>query len=110
HQHTGLTGPLVRLVDIDALSGATAIGSGSENVDWSTIKVTRTIDAGALGTGGINHQAYDPTGDYIIVAASGVGSGANGRVLIVNSGDLSLVTNLEVGKVPHGVVSPGYGR
>jgi YVTN family beta-propeller protein len=110
HQHTGLTGPIVRLVDIDALSGATAKTGSSSDVDWSTIKVARTIDAGALGTGGVNHQAYDPTGDYIIVAASGAGAGANGRVLIVNSGDLSLVKNLEVGKAPHGVASPGYGR
>jgi YVTN family beta-propeller protein len=111
HQHTGLTGPIVRLVDIDALSGATAKNSPSEEVDWSTIKVTHTIDAGDLGgTGGINHQAYDPSGDFIIVAASGKNSGDNGRVLIVNSKDLSLVNNLEVGKVPHGVVSPGYGR
>jgi YVTN family beta-propeller protein len=110
HQHTGLTGPIVRLVDIDALSGATAKTGSSESVDWSTIKVVHTIDAGALGTGGINHQAYDPTGDYIIVAASGVGSGANGRVLIVRSDDLSLIKDIEVGKVPHGVVSPGYGR
>ncbi|MDR0730843.1 MAG: hypothetical protein LBF63_04185 [Treponema sp.] len=109
HQHTGLTGPLVRLVDIDALSGATAKTGSSESVDWSTVKVTHTIDAGALGTGGINHQAYDPTGDYIIVAASGL-SGANGRVLIVKSADLTLVEDIEVGKTPHGVVSPGYGR
>ncbi|MDR0644874.1 MAG: hypothetical protein LBG05_08255 [Treponema sp.] len=112
HQHTGLTGPIVRLVDIDALSGATAKNDPSEEVDWSTIKISRTIDAGALGgTGGINHQAYDPTGDYIIVAASGAGSGDNGRVLIVKADDVTtLVENLEVGKVPHGVVSPGYGR
>ncbi|MDR1216296.1 MAG: hypothetical protein LBK25_06415 [Treponema sp.] len=110
HQHTGLTGPIVRLVDIDALSGATAKNGSSAEVDWSTIKVKNTIDAGALGTGGINHQAYDPTGDYIIVAASGASSGANGRALIVRSDDLSLVEDLEVGKTPHGVVSPGYGR
>lgn len=110
HQHTGLTGPIVRIVTIDALSGATAKNQPSESVDWSTIKVSKTIDAGALGTGGINHQAYDPTGDYIIVAASGKDSSANGRVLIVKSSDLSLVKDLEVGKGPHGVVSPGYGR
>jgi hypothetical protein len=109
HQHTGLTGPIVRIVAIDALSGATATSKPSENVDWSTIKVAKIIDAGALGTGGINHQAYDPTGDYIIVAASGE-SGGNGKVLIVKSSDLSLVKNLEVGQAPHGVVSPGYGR
>ncbi|MDR0785365.1 MAG: beta-propeller fold lactonase family protein [Treponema sp.] len=110
HQHTGLTGPIVRLVDIDALTSATAINDRSEEVDWSAVRVSKTIDAGALGTGGVNHQAYDPTGDYIIVAASGATSGANGRVLIIKSADLSLVVNLEVGKVPHGVVSPGYGR
>jgi YVTN family beta-propeller protein len=110
HQHTGLTGPIVRLVDIDALSGATAKTESSESVDWSTVKVKKTIDAGALGTGGVNHQAYDPTGDYIIVAASGATSGANGRTLIVKSDDLSVVADLEVGKTPHGVVSPGYGR
>jgi DNA-binding beta-propeller fold protein YncE len=111
HQHTGLTGPIVRLVDIDALSGATAQTEPSTEVDWSVIKVAKTIDAGDLGgTGGINHQAYTPDGDYIIVAASGKTGGDNGRVLVVKASDLSLVKNLEVGKVPHGVVTPGYGR
>ena len=113
HQHTGLTGPIVRLVDIDALSGATAQAGAYEDLDLSLIRVTKTIDAGALGgTGGINHQAYTPDGKFIYVAASapsGSTSG-NGIVLIVNPDTLTLVKSIEVGRVPHGVVVPGYGR
>jgi hypothetical protein len=74
HQHTGLTGLLVRLAAIDALSGATAKNVSSEAFNWTNIKVAYTIDTGALGTGAINHQAYDPAGDYIIVAAPGPGA------------------------------------
>jgi len=111
HQHTGLEGPIVRLVDIDALSGATAQAGANDDVDWSLIKVAKNIDAGALGgTGGINHQAYTPDGKFIVVAASAKTSGANGKVLIVKADTLELVQDIEVGIVPHGVVVPGYGR
>jgi DNA-binding beta-propeller fold protein YncE len=61
------------------------------------------------GTGGINHQSYDRSGNYIIVAASGR-EGANGRVLIVDASNYSLLANIEVGQAPHGVGYPGYIR
>ena len=108
HGHTDLTGPLVRIIDIDVLNGAAA--QTGADVDWSRVKVVNTIDAGALGTGSINHQAYTPDGKFIYVTTSGLHGMGNGSVLIVRADTLKLVKKIEVGKHPHGVVVPGYGR
>jgi len=103
HGHTGLEGPLVRIIDISELSSA--------RPDFSKISVVHNIDSGALGgTGGINHQSYDRSGKYIIVAASGK-DGSDGHVLIVDVlNNYKLIANLRVNLAPHGIVYPGYGR
>ena len=105
HNHTDIEGPLVRIIDITALSGAGAI-------DWSLIKVVNTINSAALGAGSINHQAYTPDGKFIYVTTSAprASETGNGIVLIVNADTLTLEKSLEVGRHPHGVVVPGYGR
>ena len=104
HGHVEFEGPLVRVIDISELQ--------SQSPDYSKIAVTHNIDAGALGrTGPINHQSYDRSGRYILVAASGNGSNAGGHVLIVDTQtDYKLVANLKVGVAPHGITYPGYGR
>jgi YVTN family beta-propeller protein len=106
HEHGGFTGPLVRIIDIAALSGADAA------IDWDRIKVVNTIDSEALGAGSINHQAYTPDGKFIYVTTSApfTSTTGNGIVLIVNADTLTLVKSIEVGRHPHGVVVPGYGR
>ena len=101
--HAEFTGPLVRVINIAELQ--------SQEPDYRKIQVAYTIDAGALGgTGPINHQTYDRSGQYIIVTASGK-DGANGHTLIVDVRDgYKLVANLEVGLAPHGITYSGYTR
>jgi len=104
HGHTGLTGPIVRVIDISELQ--------SDAPDYSKINVAHTIDAGALGgTQKINHQAYDRSGRYILIAASGNKDGTNGQLLIVDvQNSYKLLANLRVGLAPHGINRPGFGR
>jgi DNA-binding beta-propeller fold protein YncE len=102
HQHN-VTGPLVRLVDIDALSSASP--------DYSTVKVAKTIDSGSWGYNAINHQAYDPSGTYILITTSqGSGSSSEGKVVIVDAETLEEKASLTVGSSPHGINVPGHGR
>jgi DNA-binding beta-propeller fold protein YncE len=98
HKHA-VTGPLVRVVAIDALSHATP--------DPNLIVVEKTIDSGSWGYGGISHQAYDPSGKYIIITTSKDG---NGKAVIVDAGTLVQKADITVGKVPHGITVPGHGR
>ena len=101
HNHGGFIGPLVRVINIAELQ--------SNTPNYSKIQTAYTIDAGALGgTGGINHQSYDSSGRYIIVAASGR-DGASGHALIVDvQNGYKMVANLEVGIAPHGITYPGF--
>jgi len=105
---SGLTaweGPLVRVIDISQLS--------SQTPDFSKINLAHAIDTGALGgllAVKVNHQIYDRSGRYILVATSGK-NGRNGAVLIVDTSDnYKLVSCLEVEQHPHGLAYPGYGR
>jgi len=99
--HVNFTGPLVRVVNIEELQ--------SQTPAYNKIQTAYTIDAGALGgTGAINHQAYDSSGQYIIITASGR-DGTSGHALIVDvKNGYKLVANLEVGLNPHGVTYPGF--
>jgi len=103
HGQTGLEGPLVRVIDISELSSASP--------DFSKIHVVHAIDSGGLGgTGGVNHQIYDRSGKYILVASSGAG-GSDGHVLIVDILDnYKLIANLRVNLAPHGIAYSGYDR
>jgi YVTN family beta-propeller protein len=98
HQHT-VTGPLVRLVDIDALSSASP--------DYDTIHVEKVIDSGAWGYGGISHQAYDPSGHYILITTTQSGQG---KVVVVDAETLEEKTSITIGSSPHGITVPGHGR
>jgi DNA-binding beta-propeller fold protein YncE len=100
HNHA-VTGPIVRVINIEALS--------SPSPDYDTIQVEGTIDSGAWDYGGISHQAYDPTGQYILVTTTTQGT-SDGIVLVVNAATLEFVEAIPVGRSPHGINVPGAGR
>jgi len=104
HDHNfHVEGPIVRIIDISELE--------KTNPDFSKIQITQAIDAGALaGTGGINHQSYDKSGQYVIVAASNKVNGENGYALVVKASNYEKVAVLDVGVAPHGISYSGYGR
>lgn len=104
HDHNfHVEGPIVRIIDISEL--------GKTNPDFSKIEIHNSIDAGALaGTGGINHQSYDKSGQYVIVAASNKVNGGPGHALIVKASNYEKLADLEVGIAPHGISYSGYGR
>jgi DNA-binding beta-propeller fold protein YncE len=89
-------GPLVRRV---------AIG------DPASIHLDGIIDAGPWGISSINHEAYDPSGTYIIVTVNrGIAPNTTGEAVIVDAKTLKKIKTIPVGKNPHAVVFPGYGR
>jgi DNA-binding beta-propeller fold protein YncE len=89
-------GPLVRRI---------ALGAPA------SIRLDGIIDAGPWGVSGINHEAYDPSGTYIIVTVNrGIAPNTTGEAVIVDAKTLKKIKTISVGKNPHAVVFPGNGR